>query len=142
MKLRSAKFLSLVLVALVLTACADTRPYIWGATILQKNEVGNKVEIIPGVVMVCYNAEFHDPKTVTALAVEECGLTKRTARFIKQDVLACPVFLPARAHFECIGEPVITKRERRKSTVPAEKDAGPNVVEPVEPPKLPDHFNK
>jgi len=142
MKYLSAKHLTLILAALVLSACADTRPYIWGTTILKKTEIGNKVDIIPGVVMVCYNAEFGDPKEVVALAKEECGLTKRTAKFIKQDVLACPVFLPARAHFECIGEPVIAKQEPRKSTVELPQDPSPEIIEPVEPPKLPDHFNK
>jgi len=142
MKTRVASVLSAAVLALTVSACADTRPFVWGTTVLKRVDVANREQVIPATVMVCYNAEWHNPKDVTALAEEECGMTQRKAKFFKQDVFACPVLLPARAHFQCLGEPVIAKVKPRKSTVQPMQEVGPEIIEPVEPPTLPEHLRQ
>jgi|GEM_PF-1390808 len=139
---RLSKILSLALAVSALAACTDTQPYVWGTTVLKTVTVANKETFIPATVMVCYNAEWHDPKVVTYMARKECAKTGRKAKLLKQDVLACPVMLPARAHFECIGEPVIAKPTPRKSVVQPAQEPGPEIIEPVEPPQLPEHLRQ
>ena len=90
LKTRAFVVISLLLVA----GCGSITPYVFGT--IERNVVSDGVVVpIADQVQVCYNSETAKPRDVIALAERECAKTKRQARFVKQDILACPVFLPA-----------------------------------------------
>jgi hypothetical protein len=140
-----------VSVVVALSGCAGPEPYIYGTLDRAVNDGTKSVEIADQV-MVCYNAEWANPKDVIGLAVKECGKTKRKAKFVKHDFLACPVLLPARAYFSCVGSPMLqtksslidTKRHQWpgiKNAVKPAEEVTP-VAKPELPPELPSYLRK
>ena len=140
-----------VFVAFVLSGCTTPEPYLYGTTNVTVNSGAKSIEIADQV-MVCYNAEWADPKTVLGLAAKECGKTKRKAHFVKHDFLACPVLVPARAYFSCVGNPMLpsqtslidSKRQQWPGTKSVKKieDEEVPMADPELPPKLPSYLRK
>ncbi len=137
-----------VLSCLALMGCSGAPPYVYGTNDMTVSYQGEKLKIAENV-MVCYNAEWANPNDVIGLARKECAKTKRQAQFIKHDFLACPVLLPARAYFQCVGQPFITEsvlsyrdrvlnKRRTKAQQPIQQ-AVP-MAEPELPPALPQHL--
>ncbi|MCW9035724.1 MAG: hypothetical protein OQJ97_16010 [Rhodospirillales bacterium] len=132
-----------------LSGCGTIAPYVYSTT--EQNVVhGTETVAITNQVLVCYNAEMTQPQNVIALAEKECALTNRQAKFVKHDFLACPVFLPARAYFSCVGQPVIADSVTvKKSQWPQNKQQSNPlapiqvpVAEPEVPPTLPQHLKQ
>jgi len=146
----SSLFLGIMLAAAV-TGCAAPAPYVFGISNKNVSNGVSSVEIADQVT-VCYNAEWAEPKNVHGLAAKECAKTKRKAKFVKHDFLACPVLLPARAYFSCVGTPylqtkasVVDEKRRRWPGSASKSTKVEEIVpfaEPELPPELPAYLRK
>ncbi len=56
-------------------------------------------------VLVCYNRKNTTRDVIEQLAVEECALVKKTARFKDHDLTQCPLTTPIGAVYACEGGP-------------------------------------
>ncbi|MEO5373005.1 MAG: hypothetical protein H7840_01870 [Alphaproteobacteria bacterium] len=83
-------------------------------------------------VYVCYNAAYATPEEVTDLARQECARTGKEARLLGQTYWQCRLFIPTRAHFECVS-----------SAQAPEPEPGPELEPEPAPERLPfpDHLS-
>ena len=94
-------------VAGLVTACADTKPYVH-----DRNEFNREsVSFAKGVtnrsaVTVCFQKHGIMSQAIVDLAREECALFGKTAVFSEQTYQVCPLVTPVAAVFDCVGETV------------------------------------
>jgi len=51
---------------------------------------------------ICYNKGDNTPQDVLEMAKDECGRFGKSARFINQDRMTCPLSNPIAANFSCV----------------------------------------
>lgn len=85
------------------SACAGP-PYVLDADEFNRSsaEFGKGPTDISSVV-VCYSSSNASPDQVRALAVAACGEFGKSARYVDQDYLSCPILTPVSANFDCDG---------------------------------------
>ncbi|MCW8834871.1 MAG: hypothetical protein OQJ99_00725 [Rhodospirillales bacterium] len=133
--MKKKHFLSLVIAVLTVAGCETSKP---GPYLFREGLDGRIQDENLSKVMVCYNAKWTTPQAVRDVAAEGCGRVGLIPQFTYQDTLACPIFLPARAHFNCIKPTAPPVQNIR--TAPGGSAAGGDVQEPEAPPELPAHL--
>ena len=92
-------------VAGLVTACADTKPYVHNKSEFDRESVSfakgvtNRSE-----VTVCFQKQRTTPKAIASLARGECALFGKTAVFREQTYHVCPLVTPVAAVYDCVGE--------------------------------------
>ncbi len=56
-------------------------------------------------VTICYRSSSTTPDAVRAMAMNECAMFGKTARFIDQNYLLCPLTTPVAANYACDSPP-------------------------------------
>ncbi|MBE6446144.1 MAG: hypothetical protein E7021_01900 [Alphaproteobacteria bacterium] len=88
-----------VLIFLVLSGCAQLRPFEdMRREAGQKETVGISTQDMPAI---CYNPLWSDEKDVQKLAELACQKTKRQARFDSKKHFSCSLMLPSVAFYKC-----------------------------------------
>lgn len=96
-------FLSLAM-SLGLSACG-AQPYVYdGGEFNRSTPDFGKDQTDISSVTICYSESGATPQDIRVLAINECARFGKTAKFLKQDFLTCPLSTPAAAHFSCESE--------------------------------------
>jgi len=87
-------------------AACSAQPYVLHANEFNRSAVDfGKDPTDIEAVTICYRSSSTTPQDVRALAVKECAAFGKTARFIKQNYLSCPLLTPVAAHYSCDVKP-------------------------------------
>ena len=72
----------------------------------------------PNSITICYNKYGTSPVAILNLAVKECGKYNKTAEFIRQSYIVCPIFTPIAAIYNCCTD---------LKNIPKDKDLSSNL---------------
>jgi len=87
-------------------AACGTQPYVYDASEFNRSaENFGKDPTDISSVTVCYKSSSTTPDAVRTLAINECAMFGKTARFIDQNYLLCPLTTPVAANYACDGPP-------------------------------------
>lgn len=94
---------ALVVLLLGTAACAG-QPYVLDADEFDRSsgDFGQDPSDLSSV-KICYSSSSTSPDVVRALAVAACGKFGKTAEYVDQDYLSCPLVTPVSANFNCLG---------------------------------------
>lgn len=87
-------------------AACGAQPYVLDANEFNRQSVNFGMDPTDITnVTICYKASSTSPDAVRALAINECALFGKTARFIDQNYLLCPLTTPVAANYACDSPP-------------------------------------
>ncbi len=102
---RSKAFLAIAVATLALGAggCQWTTPYIYKESEFNRTSASFNRELEDrDEVQICYNKRGTTPEALAKMAKDECAKFDKTARFVSNDYLTCPMTTPVRATFSCV----------------------------------------
>jgi hypothetical protein len=102
MQYRPFTTLALFLSVFLATAC-ESPAYIYKEGEFNRNALDfNKEPKDRDKLTICYNKSDTSPQDVLDMAKDECGKFGKSAKFINQDRLTCPLMNPIAANFTCV----------------------------------------
>ena len=91
----------LMLSVFLVTAC-ESPAYIHSKSEFNRNSPDFNRDIKDrDELTICYNKSDNTPQDVLEMAKDECGKFGKSARFIDQDRITCPLSNPIAANFTC-----------------------------------------
>ncbi len=100
------RFFGIGLAAAALSGCALAEPHVYRAGEFDRRTFAKSVAAIPGEVQVCYAAKGTTPDQVVRLAEDECAKYSKSAQFIRNEFLNCPLSTPITARYYCCPSPI------------------------------------
>ena len=102
-----SRVLAVGLAMATLSGCAIPEPYVYRPSEFDRRTFVKSVAAVPGEIQVCYAAKGTTPNEVVRLAQEECAKYSKSAQFIGNEVLNCPLSTPVAARYYCCPSPVL-----------------------------------